>query len=171
MNSDQKNLGLIDKIRNNTPLFLKLILIVFLTLPIHYLSGKLIVNVSPSLNVRTLWLIDGEVKANDYVVFDFEHQLVPEGLTRMSKRVGCMHPSYIDIIVNDYFCDGNHLGTALEMDKDGNAMPRYLTKGQIPIGEAFVVGDHERSFDSRYYGLLKVSVLRRATTLFGGIDG
>lgn len=154
-------------IKENTQLILTLVMTSLLVLPIHYLSGHLHGNTSPSLNTRWLWVTDGEIDTGDYVVFDYKHDLMPEGLTRLSKRVGCLYPQYIRIESLDYFCDGIFLGTALETNSKGELLPHFKINGQIPQGQAFLVGDHPHSFDSRYFGLIDVNQLHRAVALLG----
>jgi len=154
-------------ITTNTRLLLTLILVAFLVLPVYYLSGKLVLNISPSLDRRALWLSPGEIQLGDYVVFDYSHPIIAEvGLTRMSKRIGCFYPQVISVSARDVFCDDKRLGTALFVDKNGNPMPITTDTGEVPQGKAFVVGDHERSFDSRYYGLIDVARMTRAVPLF-----
>lgn len=154
-------------IEKNARLLLMLIVTTFLVLPVYYLSGKLVLNVSPSLDQRALWLSPGEIQLGDFVVFDYSHPIIAEvGLTRMSKRVGCFHPQVISVSQRDVYCDGQLLGTALSVDKHGNPMPVTTDTGEVPQGKAFVIGDHERSFDSRYYGLVDVARMTRAVPLF-----
>lgn len=51
--------------------------------------------------------------------------------------------------------------TLIDVDSRGNKLPKLAVSGEIPEGLAFLVSDYnERSFDSRYFGLIPVEQIR-----------
>jgi conjugative transfer signal peptidase TraF len=58
-------------------------------------------------------------------------------------------------------------GIAEDADSDGNAMPTWQGCRVLQTGEVFVLADHPRSFDGRYFGPLDgASVAGRAAPLW-----
>ena len=63
-------------------------------------------------------------------------------------------------------------GIAEDADADGNAMPTWQGCRIVQTGEVFVLGDHPRSFDSRYFGPLDTaSIVGRVVLLWSHKPG
>lgn len=60
----------------------------------------------------------------------------------------------------DYYCNGQFLGTARTTDSKGNVVSNFKFDGIIPSDNYFVMGTHDRSFDSRYWGFVEKSRIR-----------
>ncbi|AII15528.1 conjugal transfer peptidase TraF (plasmid) [Campylobacter iguaniorum] len=54
----------------------------------------------------------------------------------------------------DYYCNNKFIGTAKTTDKNGKPVSPFIYNGEIPQGSFFVMGTHERSYDSRYWGFV-----------------
>lgn len=63
------------------------------------------------------------------------------------KRVGCDSLSQIQVKDKIFFCDGNQIGEVFRDDF-------IVTNGIIPADKVFLIGDHQSSYDSRYFGLI-----------------
>lgn len=53
-----------------------------------------------------------------------------------------------------YYCDGVFLGKAKTTDINGKNVENFIFNGTILCNQFFVMGTHERSFDSRYWGFV-----------------
>ena len=73
------------------------------------------------------------------------------------KQVACKEGDLLERY-NDYFtCNGKNIVTVLHKDKYGNPLYPFEFHGIIPKGYYFLTGTHERSYDSRYFGLIYYS--------------
>ena len=54
----------------------------------------------------------------------------------------------------DFYLNGEYLGTARETDSKGKSIKHFSYSGKIPSVSYFVMGTHELSYDSRYYGFI-----------------
>jgi len=133
---------------------------------IFLLSGHLCVTRTKSLKQR-IFLIQKpsstelqQLRRGDYVRFDKHHPWSEEtgGKSSMLKQVGCGPGDELSVsLLNAYFCNGEFLGIALTEDSKGKPLPRFEFNGVVPPDSLFVVGHHPRSFDSRYFGFVKLS--------------
>ena len=126
----------------------------------HYLMGY---NQTPSLPGH-FFLVEKDkrnhLKRGDYVSF-YTRDLMPyypKGSRFVKKIVGIGR----DFISRNgrvfTICKKENPGQcikteALKTDSKGNPAPRFIPEGrEIPLDCYFVLGDHPRSFDSRYWG-------------------
>ncbi len=78
------------------------------------------------------------------------------------KKIMCSPGQKINNQNNIFYCDDNLIATALDVDKNGNKLPKLEINQVIPEGYYFVVGTHPRSYDSRYFGLIsKDKIIRK----------
>lgn len=82
--------------------------------------------------------------------------------TSITKEVACGPGGVISISPNrEYFCNGALLGVAIEADSKGVKLERSSFQGVIPPGHYFMVGtNNPRSWDSKYYGLIRYEELK-----------
>ena len=127
-----------------------------------FLTGKLIINVSPSVPVG-LWLkIEGEIKCGDIVQVPFDAfkstEWVPEEYYRKSfwgnnvpflKRVAGLPGDKIENLPDGFL--------ALSHDGLGNELKAYPLPVILESDEVWLMSDAERGFDSRYLGPAKFS--------------
>ena len=79
------------------------------------------------------------------------------------KRLACQAGQQLTTVTNQqqchYLCDGDPVTTA-------HAHPEhhFVFNGIVPESHAFMVGDHPRSLDSRYFGLVPLETAQRVLT-------
>lgn len=73
------------------------------------------------------------------------------------KKVVCVEGEYLYVKGLDYYCNGVYLGRARTTDSKGRPVSPFVFNGEIPKGYLFVMGENERSYDSRYMGLIPKS--------------
>lgn len=70
------------------------------------------------------------------------------------KYVKCQGGQVLTTKNLSYYCDGVFLGKAKTTDMQGKKVENFIFNGTIPYNQFFVMGTHERSFDSRYWGFV-----------------
>lgn len=95
-----------------------------------------------------------EPRQGDYILF------TPPVINKYTKgkllvkRIVCSEGQRIQSVGLDYYCDGRYLGRARTEDSKGNPVEPYRVDKVIQKGEYFVMGSNEKSYDSRYMGLI-----------------
>lgn len=78
------------------------------------------------------------------------------------KEIGCRGGQELQTsITGEYFCESKYLGSAKPTDKNGKPVEHFVFNGIVPQGSFFMVGTHERSYDSRYYGFVRADQIER----------
>ena len=131
------------------------------------------VTTTPSLNKRIFFIIKSKpiekLKTGDYVMFSLlkskpESDLPPK-LVRMIKddgedseikKIGCAAGEELKNIGNEFYCKNKLIAKAKEYSLGGERLKKFQFSGKIPKGDMFLVGDHVDSYDSRYFGFIKV---------------
>jgi len=95
-----------------------------------------------------------DVHKDDYVIFravDDPLSILPKN-SKLVKKAACL--SGMELVATDmaFICDGEYIA----IRKDPERM-KFTFTGKIPKGKLFVLGSHERSYDSRIWGLLDES--------------
>lgn len=137
------------------------------------------VTLTPSVKHRIWWLSDDieQIRHGRYVLFllpyeTVEGELVSESVrqgedVRAIKRVGCDEGEILSRRERAFYCGEELLGLAREKSSSGRPLTPADVSGRIPVGQAFLIGDHPDSFDSRYFGLVpKESYLAWARPIF-----
>lgn len=79
------------------------------------------------------------------------------------KRLGCQAGQQLTTVTNQqqhhYLCDGDPVTTARFHPER-----HFVFNGIVPESHAFMVGDHPRSLDSRYFGLVPLETAKRVLT-------
>lgn len=93
-------------------------------------------------------------KAGDYVLIKppVENEYTKGKL--LVKKVVCSEGDHIRTEGLDFYCNGNYLGRARTADSKGRPVKPVELNQYIGRGYYFVMGEHERSYDSRYFGLV-----------------
>jgi conjugal transfer pilin signal peptidase TrbI len=154
------------------------VVVVALLLVGLWLPERIIVTTSDSMDHRIYFKIpveDSRVLASgSYAVFAYQGAapFIEHGLNRenelMLKKIGCSPGQQLQRDSQGLFsCDGDKLGEALRKDGQGRELPQFNFSGPVPEGKFFVVGDKERSFDSKYIGFIDAEdILYRATPIW-----
>jgi signal peptidase I len=168
------------------PAWKLLLLILSIVLAGLALPSRFVVSTSASTAHRIFFnTAPIELKKGDYVVF----YLTKRGAyykdykgKRLIKKIVCDEGDTLKVseklvfykekektkkeIRKQYWCNGQWLGEALTHDSKGVKLNNFVYNGKIPEGKAFVMGEHYRSYDSRYWGFLdKKEIIYKAIPL------
>lgn len=146
---------------------------IFKLIPILIVAGifatlmdKVVWNLTDSVSHRFGFISSEAPQKGDYVVFDFRHPLILDNKqVRLTKKYICEAGDFIETKNRDIYCNNVNLGSALEQTESGKQLEVFKWKGIIPEGKVFVIGDSASSFDSRYWGFVDYSSLRKVNTL------
>jgi signal peptidase I/conjugal transfer pilin signal peptidase TrbI len=132
-------------------------------LVIYLLFSNFHITLTESLD-KNIFYIGGrfpEVGPGDYVTLNvvYPYGEIPEEMT-VTKVVRCMEGQHLKVNNLKFYCDGKYLGKAREETMSGKETTIFSYDGLIPEGKIFLMGPHEYSFDSRYFGLVEVSTLK-----------
>ncbi|WP_050569762.1 S26 family signal peptidase [Dickeya sp. NCPPB 3274] len=131
-----------------------------------FVSKQINIPLTGSVAPYVLWKTgEHNVRQNDYVLFMFSHKLLPRPMM-LTKRIGCMPGQHLVRRNQHFFCDDELIAIVFEFDSTGKKLPVFQYDGIIPAGKAFVVGDNEQSFDSRYWGFIPLDRVERLRPLF-----
>jgi len=107
-----------------------------------------------------------EIRKGDYVeiyVGDMKLPIRKGKVKYLIKQVVCVHEDKLVYRDGNFYCNGKLLG---KVHKEAPSKP-FKYNGTIPDGFFFVMGKHERSFDSRYIGLIpKERIVAKLIPLF-----
>lgn len=109
-------------------------------------------------------VVGGPVHLGDLVEFQVNRDPVipPERLPAvLTKRVACLAPSVLSWHDAAFWCDGQNLGGVIHQTLDHRPLLPFHWDGPIPAGQAFVMGTHPHSYDSRYLGFIAVDRLQK----------
>ena len=136
------------------------------------LSGvRVALGVSESLPWRVFLAVrGGEVSCGAEAVglfrLEVENPYWERGTVFAKRFVGCPG-DFLRTEGREFFINGERVGTASETDSAGEPVGSFEFFGPIPEGSWFVLGDGPRSYDSRYWGVVRRSwVVGRAWPLF-----
>lgn len=80
--------------------------------------------------------------------------------SNFAKYVRCEGGDKLSVRGLEYFCNDELIGTAKTKDKNGKSVTPFVYEGLIPEGQYFVMGTHERSYDSRYWGFVDKNLIQ-----------
>lgn len=137
----------------------KLFTIFFATIIIGMFIGSFFILFSRDVSLNySVWLKLGQKEAynlNDYVIFKYTKPDKYFENKKLIKQVVCVEGQKLATIDHYITCDNKIIAQILEKDKEGNRLPYLKFNQVIPKGYYFLAGTHERSYDSRYFGLIK----------------
>ncbi|NAZ24103.1 MAG: signal peptidase I [Thermocrinis sp.] len=95
-----------------------------------------------------------KIQKGDYVEFapPVENEYTKGKI--LVKRVVCMPKETLKTVGLNYYCNGVYLGRARTQDSKGRPVSLFKYEGEIPNGCYFVMGEAEKSYDSRYFGFV-----------------
>ena len=116
---------------------------------------------SLSYNVWVVYKKPVEFQKGDYVMFKYLKEDRYIYGKKLIKRITCVPGEYLKRINNAFYCNDIRIADVIMYDKSGNKLPDWFYDGKIPDGYYFVQGTHERSYDSRYFGLIKYEEIQK----------
>lgn len=105
-----------------------------------------------------------EIERGDYVeIYVGDMDLPKEGVRFLIKKVVCKEGDFLLVEGDAYFCNGEKVAEAYR----GAFTERFIYKGEVPKGKYFVVGEHPKSYDSKYMGFVDRSrIVAKVVPLF-----
>lgn len=146
-------------------LFYFLVLITF-SLPLVYESLPVRIDITQQDSLANkIWITYKDISLDTkYVLFipPFTKYTKNSDIKYL-KKIGCREGQNLSIKENKYFCDNELIGIAKEKDMNGVKLEKFEFNGIVPKDKYFVIGTHEYSFDSKYFGFIdKSQILRKA---------
>lgn len=136
-------------------------------LGIALLESHLVVPATPSIRWHVLWIAPGAITKGDYANVMIRNDVIDaDDAVKLTKRVACVAGEYLKYENGQHFCNGTWLGRTLKETRDGRPLSAFVYDGPIPAGKVYLAGENERSFDSRYFGLVDVASLTRVAPIF-----
>lgn len=129
------------------------------------MPSRFAVTLTPSTEHRVFFLkkgpSTGELKKGAYVMLDIRSEYVDHGTPhRVIKRIACAGGEELNVIGRNIYCNGREIAVAKNLSLKGEELPRFHYSGKIPLDAVFVTGQHRDSFDSRYFGFLKMEEVK-----------
>lgn len=142
--------------------------LMLVVLGVWYAMDYVIVVKSESIKYHVmLKALSNEVHVGDYVTFHIIDPIIdPENPAVLTKRVACLAGDRLEFDGIRHACNGKLLGAVLSETRKGAPLVPFRFNGVIPSGKMFVVGDHPRSYDSRYFGFIDRDRVRRVIGVF-----
>jgi conjugal transfer pilin signal peptidase TrbI len=147
-------------------------LVLSVTAMILVLAGRIAITLTPSLRYTFFYLDEfatDKVKDGSYVLFKMDNEITRKyKINRVIKEVACTSGDTLMVMENNYFCNGAFLGRALHFSlSSGSSVTHFIFNGTVPSDSIFVMGHNDDSYDSRYFGFIKIdSVKKMAHPIF-----
>ena len=139
------------------------------------LPEMLIYNASASAPIGFYWLDDRAIDRGDYVLVR-----VPERVCQLVEERGYLPPDVplikrVAAVGGDRICrdgpeiviNGTAVAVAQEADSSGRPLPDWQGCSVLTEQTVFLLQDHPRSFDGRYFGPVETAtIIGRATPLW-----
>ena len=92
----------------------------------------------------------------------FGHKLFSRSPRDLLKQIGGVPGDVIDVVSSRLMINGviQKNGIILSVDSQGQPLPRLPFPYVIPEGEYWLYSDHERGFDSRYFGSVPLKYIK-----------
>lgn len=129
------------------------------------ITPRLVWNATPSAPQGLYFIADKTPETSDYVLIEpslatktliaERHYLPPD--IPMIKRVTALPGAEICRVNAQILINGVHVADALEVDSSSRKMPHWSGCFTLQGSDFFLLNDHERSLDGRYFGATKKS--------------
>jgi type IV secretory pathway protease TraF len=144
----------------------RLVLLAAVSYAVTIIMGHLVIARGESVPLTLFWRLDsGPIHTGSYVTFEATHPIIGLHPARLTKLVVCDEGDQLAFHDDAFWCNGTRLGGYISRTWDDQPLEPFRFTGVIPAGQAFVMGVHPRSFDSRYFGWVAKSKLTRLVGL------
>lgn len=134
---------------------------------IYWIEPRVGRQTTESVPFHQYLIVDGKARKGDYVdVVRLEPLINPREPVTLTKQVVCTSGEELTYRESQHFCAGKPLGKVLAKTLKGEPLTPFVWQGPIPPGKVFLAGSHVRSFDSRYFGFVDESEVRKIWPLF-----
>jgi type IV secretory pathway protease TraF len=159
--NDQKASGIEQRPPVVSPEIVKKVLVLAaLVVVIWVAMSRIIVAKGESVPYTVFWVSPNAVaKLSDFVTLSVSHPVIGDEPVMLTKQIVCDEGQRIERTADAFICDGQRLGGFITRTWDDKALEPFEANVVIPPGQAFVMGTHPRSFDSRYFGLVDKATL------------
>lgn len=102
-------------------------------------------------------------KIGDYIFLHYKNpndKIVTE--KNLIKQIRCAEGDTLSFKNGEFFCNDLYLCNVIEVTKNNLPLTPMLKENEniiIPHNQYFVMGTHERSYDSRYFGLININMI------------
>ena len=118
------------------------------------IPGHLTITKTNSVKHNLFWEINRKTpKKGDYVRLPLYEPKVGCEPCSIVKRIGCLPGDRLVSEGIKYYCNDEYLGQC----ETGNNIEPFKFSGAVPSGMVFLVGDRDKSYDSRYFGFKQIT--------------
>lgn len=143
-------------------LFKRILVLGGVSLAIAFGMDRVVLAHGESVPITVFWKLPRSVPVKgDYVMLEISHPIVGPRPAKLTKQLVCDAGDLLQLKDDAFWCNGVRLGGFITRTWDDRPLTPFAYDGEIPEGQAFVMGTHPRSFDSRYFGLVDKSRLIR----------
>lgn len=143
-------------------LFKRILVLGGVSLAIAFGMDRVVLAHGESVPITVFWKLPRSVPVKgDYVMLEISHPIVGPRPAKLTKQLVCDAGDLLQLKDDAFWCNGVRLGGFITRTWDDKPLTPFAYNGKIPDGQAFVMGSHPRSFDSRYFGLVDKSRLIR----------
>lgn len=136
------------------------------------LMPRITLVMTPSIEAWVVVPRPGPIKRGDYVMFTLRAPIAGPRPVQVTKHALCMPGDRLKTIETPaatrkgrteghHYCNGRLLGISLPVAGNGVALAHMHWSGIIPPGHLYVGSPHIKGYDSRYFGLVRLSSLTR----------
>ena len=143
-------------------LFKRILVLGGVSLAIAFGMDRVVLAHGESVPITVFWKLPRSVPVKgDYVMLEISHPIVGPRPAKLTKQLVCDAGDLLQLKDDAFWCNSVRLGGFITRTWDDKPLTPFAYNGKIPDGQAFVMGSHPRSFDSRYFGLVDKSRLIR----------
>ncbi len=134
-------------------------------LGIYHLKDNIVVSLGNSLNYSLFIKNTDTPIKGDYVTFYKVHpyfsRVSKDNKLALTKKIICIEGDELTTRGDLHYCNGEPIAQAKDRTGKGNPLTIYEYNGVIPNSMAYVIGENNTSFDSRYFGFINIEELEK----------
>ncbi|ARR03170.1 conjugative transfer signal peptidase TraF (plasmid) [Campylobacter vicugnae] len=130
-------------------IFIMILSFIFLTILLYLCNIK--INTTKSMPIGIYQTYNNNILPGDIVTFNYQN-------VNFLKKVVAVAGDYVEIKNSKIFVNHKLIKDSqiFKFDSNHNALPTLSFSGVLKNNEIFVLGEHIKSFDSRYFGVLDI---------------